>query len=101
MSNTPMNTTQSAPMNVPCETACKQEKHMELHHAIVSGQSCVESLEHLLYKINNQSAVAPPACNEEQQQPTLLTILDHGPEALREINSNIHDLINRIDQCLF
>ena len=84
-----------------CTEPCRQEKHIDLHHSILSGQSCIESLEHLLYKITNEDQKRNIECEEKKQTPTLLTILDHGPEALRETNSQIHDLINRIDQCLF
>ena len=84
-----------------CDEPIKQEKHLDLHCEINGMQGCIESLSYLLRKITNEHENKLSECEEKQQQPTLLLVLDQGPQALRETNSQIHDLINRIDQCLF
>lgn len=94
-----MNTTA---MNAPCEAMPdRQDKHMELHYSIMDSKSCVAALERLLQRINHETQPIAPGDEPKQPEPSLLILLDGGPDQVRNTNSRIHDLIDHIENCLF
>lgn len=82
----------------------REEKHVELHHAINEIGSVTDKAQKLHSRImdsnekgNKKGQPESPLC----PLPPLVVLLDEGPKRVREQISMLHDVLNNIQSALF
>lgn len=75
------------------------KKHLDLDNAILELNSLKTLSIELLHEINGEETLACEV--EERKEPTLLEILNDGPERIREYRRDVIQILNSIGKALF
>ena len=80
----------------------QQQKHLALHDAIESIKILKNRVDGLLSRIKNQPAGGEVDKDPNQKiEPSLETVLSHGPEDIRSACEEIYKTIEAIEQAIF
>lgn len=85
---------------IPSCGPTRKEKHIELHQAIIDVCSVISHLKSLTERIRGAEP-KDPECLKTNDSPTLSEVLNHGAGALRETTSEIHSIIDALEEALF
>jgi len=82
-----------------CEVDSRMTRHIDMHEAIGSLDSLLGSAQSLLDQITEKPRPCDPCC--ESEPPSLEDVLIHGPDRIRKLCAETHEVLKQIHETLF